>query len=226
MTKRVLIAAAAAVVLVLALATAGLTLQRDDGHHMDRDGLGMMGDRTGHPMGHGTRHGTGRGMGHGRAGHGWESTSESAYLVEMVAHHEEAVTAARELARSDRAELRELGRSIVESQSAQIALMRGWLERWYPDAGPTDYEPMMRDLTSLDGDELDRTFLEDMVGHHMTAVMMSQRLLMSGQDVHPEVADLAGTIRDDQHREIVTMTRWLRGWFDVSWSRGSHMMGG
>ena len=36
---------------------------------------------------------------------------------------------------------------------------------------------MMRDLSGLSGDRLDRTFLEDMIGHHMAAVTMSQRLL-------------------------------------------------
>jgi uncharacterized protein (DUF305 family) len=221
MTKRVFLAAAGAaalvVVLVVALATAAVTLANDDDRHpmMGRDGPGMsmMGDdaRAGDWLG--DRMG-------GRMGGGWHgsvSTSESAYLVEMVAHHEEAVTAAGELSRSDRAEMRELGTSIVASQTAQIELMRGWLDEWYPDAGPADYEPMMRDLDGLEGDELDRAFLEDMVGHHMMAVMMSQHLLMS-TDVHPEVADLAGTIRDEQHREIVVMTRWLRAWFDASWS--------
>lgn len=210
MTKRVLVAAAAAVVLAVVLATAAFTLPSDDDRlpMMGRDGRGMsmMGDRMGDRM------------------NGSVPTSESAYLVEMVAHHEEAVTAARELARSERADLRDLGTSIVTSQTAQIELMRGWLDRWYPDAGPADYEPMMRDLASLEGDELDRTFLEDMVGHHMMAVMMSQHLLMSGDDVHSEVADLAGTIRDEQHREIVTMTRWLREWFDASWRGHGHMM--
>ncbi|MFA6299731.1 MAG: DUF305 domain-containing protein [Nocardioides sp.] len=210
MTKRVLVAAAAAVVLAVVLATAAFTLPSDDDRFpmMGRDGRGMsmMGDRMGDRM------------------TGSVPASESAYLVEMVAHHEEAVTAARELARSERADLRDLGTSIVESQTAQIELMRGWLDRWYPDAGPADYEPMMRDLASLEGDELDRTFLEDMVGHHMMAVMMSQHLLMSGDDVHSEVADLAGAIRDEQHREIVTMTRWLREWFDASWRGHGHMM--
>ncbi|GEP34516.1 hypothetical protein NSZ01_22840 [Nocardioides szechwanensis] len=217
MTKRVLLAAAGAVALVIALATAAVTLANDDDRHpmMGRDGSGMSmmgdddrtGDRTGDRMG--DRMGGGR--------HGSASTSEPAYLVEMVAHHEEAVTTARELGRSDRPEMRDLGASIVESQTAQIELMRGWLNEWYPDAGPADYEPMMRDLDGLEGDELDRTFLEDMVGHHMMAVMMSQHLLMS-TDVHPEVAELAGTIRDEQQREIVVMTQWLRDWFDASWS--------
>lgn len=213
MTKRVLLAAAGAAALVVALATAAVTLANDDDRRpmMGRDGPGMS------MMGDDARAGDWMGDRMGGRWHGSASTSESAYLVEMVAHHEEAVTAARELARSDRAEMRELGTSIVASQTAQIELMRGWLDEWYPDAGPADYEPMMRDLDGLQGDELDRTFLEDMVGHHMMAVMMSQHLLMSA-DVHPEVADLGGTIRDEQHREIVVMTQWLRDWFDASWS--------
>ncbi|MDP2775871.1 MAG: DUF305 domain-containing protein [Nocardioides sp.] len=196
MTQRLLVATAVAVALVVALTAAAFTLPRD-------------GDR--HPMGGGRMTGS-------------ATTSEAAYLVEMVAHHEEAVTAAQELSRSDRPEMRVLGRSIVESQTTQIELMTGWLERWHPGAGPADYEPMMRDLTALDGDELDRTFLEDMVGHHMMAVMTSQHLLMAGGDVHAEVADLAGVIRDEQRREIVIMTGWLREWFDASW-RGHHGSG-
>lgn len=145
------------------------------------------------------------------------SADESDYLVEMVAHHEEAVEAARELARSDRSAMRAFGESIVESQSAQIDQMRAWLAEWYPeqdtDAG---YQPMMRDLTGLSGDRLDRAFLEDMVGHHMMAVMMSQHLLREGTE-HQEVADLARSIRDDQHDEIIQMQRWLSQWFDIDW---------
>ena len=98
--------------------------------------------------------------------HGTRVASEYAYLAEMVAHHEEAVMAARELQRSGRPEMREFGESIVESQTAQIDQMEEWLAEWYPDRpGSVDYRPMMRDLDDLAGDELDRVFLEDMVGH-------------------------------------------------------------
>lgn len=138
---------------------------------------------------------------------------EPEYLADMVAHHREAVAAARELARSERPQMREFGESIVTTQTAQIELMTGWLEEWYPDtSGTSDYHPMMRDLTGLSGDELDRTFLEDMIVHHMVAVMSSQHLLWRGAD-HDEVAELARSIRDEQHDEIVQMQRWLRQWF-------------
>ena len=90
--------------------------------------------------------------------------------------------------------------------------MEGWLDEWHPDArAESAYEPMMRDLTDLGGDALDRVFLEDMIGHHMAAVMMSQQLLVRGLAEHPEVADLARTIRDDQMAEIA----WMR----ATWSR-------
>jgi uncharacterized protein (DUF305 family) len=151
---------------------------------------------------------------------GTSAASEPEYLAEMVAHHEEAVAAARELARSDRAEMRAFGESIVQTQSAQIEQMKTWLADWYPDQpAAVDYRPMMRDLSSLSGDRLDRSFLQDMIGHHMVAVMMSQHLLRQGAD-HAEVAALARSIRDDQHTEIIQMRRWLAQWFDTDWHPG------
>lgn len=150
--------------------------------------------------------------------------SEPSYLAQMIPHHEEAVEAARELARSPRAEMRELGDAIVQSQTAQIDRMRGWLERWYPDEPQdTAYRPMMRDLSGLEGDALDRVFLQDMVRHHMMAVMMSQQLLGSRAAEHEEVADLARGISIEQRREIRQMRSWLWEWFG---ERSMGMMSG
>lgn len=147
----------------------------------------------------------------------WRTADESTYLAEMVVHHREAVDAARELLRSDRPQLRAFARSIITTQSAQIDQMTAWLAEWYPGQPlPGDYRPMMRDLTDLTGDRLDRTFLEDMIGHHMAAVMMSQHLLLSGAE-HEDVATLARSIRNDQHAEIVQMQQWLAQWYDATW---------
>jgi uncharacterized protein (DUF305 family) len=150
------------------------------------------------------------------------TASEPDYLAEMVAHHQEAVAADRELARSDRPEMRAFGESIVETQSAQIEQMTAWLADWYPElSANVAYRPMMRDLSGLAGDRLDEAFLQDMVGHHMVAVMMSQHLLWQGTD-HEAVAGLARSVRDDQHAEIFQMQRWLAQWFDTDW-RGMGM---
>ena len=149
--------------------------------------------------------------------------SESSYLAEMVPHHEEAILAARELGRSERPEMRRLGEDIVRSQTAQVDQMRGWLAEWWPDtAEDTAYRPMMRDLTGLEGDALDRAFLDDMVRHHMMAVMMSQQLLTGRGAAHQEVTDLARRISAEQRAEIAQMRTWQRVWFG---ERGSMMYG-
>lgn len=140
--------------------------------------------------------------------------SEFDYLTHMVAHHQEAVAAARQLERSNRPEMRALGNSIVTTQSAEITKMNGWLAQWYPGRSPSvGYEPMMRDLTGLTGDALDETFLRDMIPHHMVAVMMSQQLLAHGRVQHGEVADFARTVRDTQRAEIFQMRGYLTEWF-------------
>ena len=169
------------------------------------DDLGMMPGWSGR-----SGRGDGAGMGSGMM----DVENEADYLVAMIPHHEEAIVAAEELARSDRAEMRELGEAIVASQTEQIEQMQTWLAEWYPDNDTTsDYEPMMRDLSELSGDELDQTFLQDMIPHHMIAVMMSQRLLVHADAEHDEVDALARDISAEQRREIALMRTWLVAWF-------------
>ena len=186
--RRMATVVAAVVVVLLGAGITGMALAHSD----DPTGWGR------HPMS--TSGWTdGSMMGSSRA------TDEAGYLSEMVAHHREAIVAAGELSRSDRPGMRAFGRRIVADQTAQVELMEGWLAEWYADEPAAAYEPMMRDLSGLDGVALDRALLDDMTIHHMAAVMMSQQLLMGGRAEHREVADLARTIRDDQRAEI----RWM-----------------
>ena len=200
-----IVAAAVAVVLVVATTAAAVITfdHRDDMH------ASQVSSRAGDD-------GPGRGMPWAWM-HDGRLHDEADYLSRMVAHHQEAVAAAEQLRRSDRPQMRAFGAHIVASQSAQIDQMSAWLDQWYPDQ-PADsgYRPMMRDLSDLSGDALDRAFLRDMTVHHMAAVMMSQQLLARGLATHPEVARLARTIRNQQHAEIIRMQRWLHPWFGES----------
>lgn len=213
MTSRGVLIVAVVAILAAGVTSAVAVTTDDDNPFGHRDG--MMSSRS-YDQGGGQRDGQPGWMMSGPM-HVTGVSSEYAYLTEMVAHHEEAVAAAQELERSPRAEMRAFGEAIIASQSAQIDLMQQWLSDWYPTrSGQADYQPMMRDLTGLSGDRLDRAFLQDMVGHHMGAVMMSQRLLMAGVADHEQVEALAQTIRDEQHAEIFQMQQWLDEWFGQS----------
>ncbi|PKM59745.1 MAG: DUF305 domain-containing protein [Firmicutes bacterium HGW-Firmicutes-4] len=141
--------------------------------------------------------------------------NEHDFLVHMIAHHEEAVASATVLkANTDRPEMKQFADTIITTQTAEIEQMKNWLNSWYPDLDhQVDYQPMMRDMTSLKGDAVDQAFLQDMIFHHMDAVMMSQQLITSGYADHQELIPFAQTIRDTQRDEIHMMRNWLAEWF-------------
>jgi uncharacterized protein (DUF305 family) len=153
---------------------------------------------------------------------GTSINSEYEYLVHMIPHHEEAVATAKILKENtNREAMRDFADNIIKTQTEEIEQMNAWLDEWYPDRShTTNYEPMMRELSHLEGEELDEAFLEDMIFHHMEAVMTSQQLLTQGLAEHPEVADLARNIRDAQRREIQMMNNWLAQWNGTSSSFG------
>ncbi|MEO6059359.1 MAG: DUF305 domain-containing protein [Candidatus Limnocylindria bacterium] len=149
---------------------------------------------------------------------GMAVASEFDFLAQMIPHHEEAIESAGVLlAGTERAEMKAFAERIIATQSAEVVQMKEWLASWYPGRDTAvDYQPMMGDLTGLTGDELDRAFLDDMIPHHMVAVMMSQQLVTQGLAEHPEVVPFAETIRDAQHAEIFQMAGWLQDWFGAS----------
>src|SRR5512144_2943195 len=159
--------------------------------------------------------------------HHMSVSSEFDYLAQMIPHHQEAVVAARQLARSRRPEMRRFGETIVRTQSAEIRQMRSWLRTRYPGRSTkVDYHPMMRNVTKLSGDALDEAFLEDMIPHHMGAVMMSQQLLRRSLARHEDTRAFAERVRDTQHAEIMQMRQWLATWFGSGAHGGSGMRGG
>lgn len=57
---------------------------------------------------------------------------DKAFLDEMVVHHEGAVVMARQvLATSKRPELITLANDIIEAQTKEIGMMKGWRQAWF-----------------------------------------------------------------------------------------------
>ncbi len=142
--------------------------------------------------------------------------SEFDYMVRMVPHHQEAVESARTLLeRTERPEMQEFAEDIIATQNREIEQMQSWLSAWYPDRDrDAEYQPMMRDYSEMSGDELDLAFLQDMIPHHMAAVMMSEQLLSQVQVDHSELESLAESIRTTQTQEIRQMSLWMDEWFN------------
>lgn len=140
--------------------------------------------------------------------------SEREFLEGMIPHHQEAVDTAKDvIARGGSTpEIKKLAEDIVVAQEKEVAMMKGWYQSWYGQAyvsKPGIYTPMMRDLSSLSGASLDKVFLEDMVMHHMGAVMMAQSVRPYIE--HKEMTDLTKAIVETQTAEIQLMKILLSG---------------
>ncbi|MBD1850364.1 DUF305 domain-containing protein [Leptolyngbya sp. FACHB-711] len=158
------------------------------------------------------------GNAHNQMMHEMQVSSEQDYLTQMIPHHQEAIDSAKiMLERSDRPEMKQFAQEVIRVQSTEVQQMQKWLSEWYPGQ-PTqaNYQPMMGDLTQLQGDALDRAFLEGMVMHHKGAVTMSQQLLSQNLVKHEPVRPFAEQIASSQQQEIQQMQAWLKEWFGAS----------
>jgi len=139
-------------------------------------------------------------------------SSEREFIEGMIPHHQEAVDTAKEVITrgGTTPEIKTLVENIVVAQEREIASMKQWYEAWYgtPYQDKGTYQPMMRELASLSGAELDKAFLTDMIMHHMGAIMMARSVQSSIE--HDEMAELTQAIVVTQSAEITQMRSLLQ----------------
>jgi uncharacterized protein (DUF305 family) len=193
---------------------AGQGGERGMNHMMDDGDYKEKGDRGGmHMMPDGTMMGDDDGMMGGMDHSMMMVSSEREFLTGMIPHHQEAVDTAKEVVErgGSTPAIKKLAEDIIVAQEKEIAEMKQWYQDWYGVeyvAKPEDYEPMMRELAGLSGAELDKRFLEDMIMHHMGAIMMAESVQPYIE--HKEIADLSVAIKETQSVEIDLMRDFLR----------------
>ncbi|MGI9117756.1 MAG: DUF305 domain-containing protein [Gaiellales bacterium] len=176
-----------------------------DGAGLSHDG--MMGDDDGGATTHSAAQ-----MGTGRH-------ADVMFTQQMIPHHQQAVEMADlalDPAHAASPAVQDLARRIKAAQTAEIAMMNGWLRAWGADpaSGHMDHGAMGMmsgaDMTTLEdatGAAFDRLWLEGMIAHHAGALMMASHIADRGAD--PRVQKLAGAIDQSQAAEIAEMKKLL-----------------
>jgi uncharacterized protein (DUF305 family) len=142
--------------------------------------------------------------------HDMMARSERDFIEQMIPHHQEAIDTAQEVLErgGTTAEMRALAEDIIAAQTAEIDDMRTWYQAWYGEDVPdVDYKPMMRPLDDLEGEALDQAFLEDMIMHHMGAIMMARSV--EPYIEREEIAVLAEAVVRTQTAEVAAMRAML-----------------
>lgn len=119
-------------------------------------------------------------------------SSEEEFIKHMIPHHQEAVDTSSKLnAITQDPALKKLTADIVSAQTKEIAMMQTWLhDRYSTGTVEVAYQPMMRDTSTLNAiTTIESIWLQDMIQHHMGAVMMAKEVLRLNP--RPEVATFA-----------------------------------
>lgn len=144
------------------------------------------------------------------AGHTMTVTSDAAFLMGMIPHHQEAVdTSAYLLTRTSNPDLQAFLKGVIEVQVNEINQMKQWHIDWYSSEYQPDgmYMPMMGDLTQYNGTALEAAYIRGMIEHHKGAVSMAQQI--SALTSRAELLDLAQNIISTQRNEIALLETWL-----------------
>ena len=142
---------------------------------------------------------------------------EQSFLEQMVPHHESAVAMANmALEKSQRPEIRRIAQEIVSAQEREIAQMRAWHREWFGEeltSSETGHHAAMDmgDLETATGDGFDAAFLEAMIPHHASAIIMAEQVLKSSP--REEIRAVADEIVSAQATEIGQMQEWRDEWF-------------
>lgn len=132
--------------------------------------------------------------------------SDVEFIDAMVPHHRMAVHMAdMELARGDRAEVKEMAQVMKDAQTAEISKMEsirmqlvGTAE--VPEHQDEHAEADMDKMMAATGVALDRLFLEEMLPHHAAAITMAHEALPYLEQ--SELKAMASKIISDQAMEI------------------------
>jgi uncharacterized protein (DUF305 family) len=159
------------------------------------------------------------------------------FMQHMIVHHAQAVEMVELMeTRASSPTVRRLGERIAQSQTAEMELMRDWLEGRGPrtaaadphagHAGHTGGTPasdvqvmpgmlspaQMAALAAATGPAFDRLFLEGMIQHHQGALDMVEALLADPDAAEdPMLSDFASSVTADQSAEILRMQSILSG---------------
>lgn len=141
------------------------------------------------------------------------------FIDGMVPHHQAAVAMAKVAqTKAEHAELQSLAGAIIADQDNEIAQMLTWRTAWYGSSqiaagmGGHQMGGMDTDLNALaNAQPFDRAFIDAMLPHHESAVMMAQDAQKNA--THQELKTLAGQIIAAQQREIEQMKAWRAQWY-------------
>lgn len=138
--------------------------------------------------------------------------NDQEFIEEMIPHHQEAIDSAKVIANtSTNPHVVELTKGMIYAQEKEVLDMKIWYKDWFMNdysGVNSHYKPMMTNPELVPQTMRDSIFLQEMIKHHMMAIMMAKQLLMTTQ--RDELKSLSNDIINSQSNEIQKMQNILK----------------
>lgn len=133
---------------------------------------------------------------------------ESQMLIDMIAHHQDAIDASLVvLQRASAPEVHDFAERLVRVQSQQVEQLSAWLAEWYPDA--TTQATWVRLFDEPRTVATDTDYVTTMIEHHRHAVAMYENWVASGALHHDEFGLLMRRVAKGQIGEVAALRQVL-----------------
>lgn len=145
-----------------------------------------------------------------------DETYDKTFLSNMIVHHQGAVDMAKlAVTNAKHQELKDMANTIITAQQKEITNMTAWQKQWNYPSTSTDsmmgsMDGMTAMLTGKTGDDFDKTFIEQMIIYHQSAIGMATPGATNAY--HQDVKDLSKAIVTAQTGEITQMQQWQKAW--------------
>lgn len=133
------------------------------------------------------------------------------YVNAMIAHHRGAILVAEQAEKSGRQEVRDLSKTIQQSEPLLIAELYQWKKDWYGDTRKVA-DPTVPNLGAMD-DKFDLRFLNAVIAHHKNGISMTQDV--RSKSSRTAVLNNADAVEKFLADSGEMLKEWRKSWYNI-----------
>ena len=138
---------------------------------------------------------------------------DKTFIQYVIPHHQDAVDASTKiLASTQDIELKAFASNVIKTQGQEIATLKEYYKTWYGIEYPANgnYKQMMN-LDNLGGQNLDKAYIQGMLGHHSGIIDVAKKVVVSdlSYTYKPEILALSKQIIKNQEADNIVLQKWL-----------------
>ncbi len=134
------------------------------------------------------------------------------YINKMIAHHRGAMLLAEQAQKySQRTEIQNLAKMIIENEPKAIQELYDWKKSWFNDTRTVN-DPARINLGTANKN-FDLRFLNALISHHQNGILMTEEVRLKSS--RNEILDNADAVEDFLKTTLIQFQSWRTEWYNI-----------